>query len=70
MIIDTHCHVYRSEMGNAEEIIRKSAEKDIHIILNGTDPLSNEEVLELSSKYDNVHAALAHWDISIHLQTR
>ena len=61
MIIDTHCHVYRSEMGNAEEIIRKSAEKDIHLILNGTDPVSNEEVLELSSKYDNVHAALGYF---------
>lgn len=61
MIIDTHCHVYRSEMDDAEEIIRKSAEKDIHIILNGTDPASNEEALELSAKYDNVHAALGYF---------
>lgn len=61
MIIDTHCHIYCSEMENAEEIIRKSAENDIHIILNGTDPKSNEEVLELSGKYDNVHAALGYF---------
>lgn len=61
MIIDTHCHVYRSEMENAEEIIRKSAEENIHIILNGTNPVSNEEVLEISSKYDNVHAALGYF---------
>jgi hypothetical protein len=27
MIIDTHCHIYASEMENAEEIIRKAAEK-------------------------------------------
>ena len=47
-------------MENAEEIIRKAAEKDIHMILNGTDPKSNEEVLELSGKYDNVHAALGY----------
>ena len=60
MIIDTHCHIYKSEMENAEEIIRKAAEKDIHMILNGTDPKSNEEVLELSGKYDNVHAALGY----------
>ena len=61
MIIDTHCHIYNSEMENAEEIIRKSAENGIQIILNGTDPLSNKEVLELSGKYDNVYAALGYF---------
>lgn len=61
MIIDTHCHIYSSEMENAEEIIIKAAESDIHLILNGTDPLSNREVLELSDKYENVHAALGYF---------
>ena len=61
MIIDTHCHVYASEMGNAEEIIGKARENDIHLILNGTGPESNLEVLELSGKYDNVHAALGYF---------
>lgn len=60
MMIDTHCHIYKSEMENAEEIIRKACEKDIHLILNGTDPSSNMEVLDLSSKHDNVHAALGY----------
>lgn len=60
MIIDTHCHIYNSEMENAEEIIRNAAENDIHLILNGTDPSSNDEVLELSDKYENVHAALGY----------
>ena len=60
MIIDTHCHIYRSEMENAEEIIKEAAKNDIHIILNGTDPSSNMEVLELSAKYENVHAALGY----------
>lgn len=60
MIVDTHCHIYNSEMENAEDIINKAAERDIHMILNGTDPQSNMEVLELSSKYDNVHAALGY----------
>ena len=60
MIIDTHCHIYNSEMENAEEIIRQAAENDIHVILNGTDPLSNGEILELSNKYENVHAALGY----------
>ena len=61
MMIDTHCHVYASEMDDAEEIIGKAAENDIHLILNGTGPSSNGEVLELSGKYDNVHAALGYF---------
>ena len=61
MIIDTHCHIYGSEMENAEEIIREAAKNDIHMILNGTDPLSNREVLELSAKYENVYAALGYF---------
>lgn len=61
MIVDTHCHVYNSEMENAEEIIRKAADNDIHLILNGTDYQSNEEVLNLADKYDNVHAALGYY---------
>lgn len=60
MIIDTHCHVYNSEMENAEEIIKEALRNDIHMIVNGTDPQSNREVLELSARYDNVHAALGY----------
>ena len=60
MIVDTHCHIYNSEMENAEEIIKEAAKRDIHIILNGTDPLSNLEVLEFAGKYDNVHAAVGY----------
>ena len=61
MIIDTHCHIYNSEMDNAEEIIKEAAENDIHLILNGLDPSSNREILELLNKYDNVHAALGYF---------
>ena len=60
MIIDTHCHIYGSEMENAEEIIKKASECGIQLILNGADPQSNEEVLELSAKYENVHASLGY----------
>ena len=61
MMIDTHCHVYGSEMENAEEIIRHAAENDMHLIVNGTGPSSNREVLELSGRYENVHAALGYF---------
>ena len=61
MIIDTHCHIYNSEMENAEEIIKEALKEDIFMILNGTDPKSNEEVLELSQSYENVYAALGYF---------
>lgn len=61
MIIDTHCHVYGSEMENAEEIIGKACDNDIHLILNGTNLKSNLEVLELSRRFENVHAALGYY---------
>ena len=60
MIIDTHCHIYKSEMENAEEIINKALENDIQLIVNGTDPSSNREVLDLADEYENVHAALGY----------
>ena len=61
MIIDTHCHIYNSEMENAKEIIKEALKNDIQVILNGTDPLSNREVLELSEKFENVNAALGYF---------
>ena len=61
MLIDTHCHIYKSEMENAQEIIKEAAKNDISIILNGTDPQSNLEILELSDKYNNVYAALGYF---------
>jgi TatD DNase family protein len=48
-------------MENAEEIIREAANNDIVLILNGTDPKSNEEVLELAEKYKNAYAALGYF---------
>ena len=60
MIIDTHCHIYNSEIENAEEIIKECAKDNIYMILNGVDPESNKEILELSKKYDNVYAALGY----------
>lgn len=61
MIIDTHCHVYNSEMENAEDIIKEASKNDMCLILNGTNPLSNKEILELAGKYKNVYAALGYF---------
>lgn len=64
MIIDTHCHIYYSEVENAEEIIKECKKNNIVMILNGIDKKSNLEVLELSKKYDNVYAAIG-YDYSV-----
>ena len=61
MIIDTHCHIYNSEMENAEEIIKEAQKNNIILILNGTDLESNEETLKLSEDYENVYAALGYF---------
>lgn len=61
MMIDTHCHIYNSEIGDADEIIKEAAKNNITIVLNGTDPLSNNEVLELLGKYENVYGALGYF---------
>ena len=61
MIIDTHCHIYKSEMENAERIIREAMDNGIYLILNGTDSKSNEEVLELAKNHENVYAALGYF---------
>lgn len=60
MLIDTHCHIYEEEIDNAEEIIKECAKNGIYMILNGIDVKSNEEILNLANKYDNVYAALGY----------
>lgn len=60
MLIDTHCHIYYSEVENAEEIIKECQKNNIVMVLNGIDKKSNLEVLELSKKYDNVYASIGY----------
>ena len=35
MIIDTHCHIYNSEMENAEEIIKEAQNMQINVLMSG-----------------------------------
>ena len=57
-IIDTHNHIYPSEIENAVDIINECKKNNIYLILNGVDIDSNNEIIELSKKYDNVYAAI------------
>lgn len=57
-IIDTHNHIYPSEVDNAVDIINECKKNNIYLILNGVDIDSNNEIIDLSKKYDNVYAAI------------
>lgn len=60
MIIDTHCHLYPSEYKDSEKVIKECKNKNIYMILNGIDKKSNEEIISLSNKYDNVYTAIGY----------
>ena len=59
MFTDTHCHISKKDYENIDEIIKNATEAGIHkMINNGADYESNQEVLEISSKFSNVYAAI------------
>ena len=57
-MIDTHCHIYKSEMSNAEEIIKECYKNNIILILNSVDIETSKEVINLANQYENVYAAI------------
>ena len=59
MFTDTHCHIYKEYYENIDEIMKNAKEKGINrLINNGCDLKSNNEVLCLIKKYDNMYGAL------------
>jgi len=55
MLIDTHCHLSYEDYDNLEEIIKNM---DGIMIASGCNDKTNEEVLELVNKHDNVYGTL------------
>ena len=59
MLTDTHCHIFSKEYQNVEEILSSLNENNIkRVILNGYNTETNNEVIKLIKKYDNVYGAL------------
>ena len=59
MLIDTHCHIYSEYYEDIDEVIERSINDGVSmIIVNGVDSKSNEEILKLVKKYDIVYGAL------------
>lgn len=59
MLVDTHCHIYKSYYDDIDEIIKKIKKNKIaYIINNACDYDTSLEVLNLSNKYDFMFCVL------------
>jgi TatD DNase family protein len=58
MIIDTHCHLYSEEYENLDEVIKEVKDSNTIAIINGIDPESNKEAIELANKYDFLYVMI------------
>lgn len=57
--VDTHCHVFKSDYANIDEILENASNKYIkYVINNGSNNETNKEVLELIKKYPNMYGAI------------
>lgn len=57
-MIDTHCHLFRSDYEDLDNLLEKVDKEGIKCIVNGCDTMSNNEALELSSKYNFIYSAI------------
>lgn len=59
MFTDTHCHIFKEDYNNIDDILIKASDNKVNrIINNATDIESCKEVLELTKKHPNMYAAL------------
>ena len=56
MLIDTHCHLSCKDYASIEDVIERMG--DNIMIISGVDLESNQEVVELCSRYDNIYGTL------------
>ena len=59
MFVDTHCHIFKSDYDNIDEVLNNANNNNVkYYINNGSDREYNKEVLELVKQYDNMYGAL------------
>ena len=57
--VDTHCHVFKSDYENIDEVLENASNNHIkYIINNGSNNETNKEVLDLILKYPNMYGAI------------
>ena len=57
-MIDTHCHLFKGEYDELDVLLENIKKAGIICIVNGCDMVSNNEVLELSNKFDFIYSAI------------
>ena len=59
MLIDTHCHLFKEYYDNIGEVLDRAKKSDVGIVVvNGTNSVDNEEVLDLVKRYEMIYGAL------------
>ena len=56
-MIDTHCHLFKEHYEDLDDLINTMKNENISAICNGCESKTNEEVIMLSKKYENIYAA-------------
>ena len=57
--VDTHCHVFKSDYENIDEVLENASNNHIkYVINNGSNNETNKEVLDLILKYPNMYGAI------------
>lgn len=61
MLIDTHCHIHFDDFADTtvEALLERAEQAGVKkMMLIGTDPVTNKQVLEVSAKYPQLHCSL------------
>ena len=59
MLTDTHCHILSEKYDNVAEILKNLKQNNIkRVIINGYNHKTNQEVIKLIEKHDNVYGAI------------
>lgn len=59
MFVDTHCHIFKSDYDNIDEVLNNASNNNVkYYINNGSNREYNKEVLELVKEYNNMYGAL------------
>lgn len=57
--VDTHCHIFKNDYDDIDEVLKDAYEKNIkYVINNGSNNEYNHEVIELVRKYPNMYGAI------------
>lgn len=59
MFIDSHCHLSKNDYDDIDKVIKDAKQNGVkYLIVSGCDKKSIDEVLELSTKYNNIFLTL------------